>query len=385
MKILLLQDEIYLPSLGGGTKANRLLLESLAREGHECGVISPALTRSPDGPKKASEFREEMAERRIELRADGPEVFRYEHRGVEVDAMNLPDENAIGVHVRRRIEQFRPDWVIVGDDRQRCLLESALRAARDRVVMVLQTIVQLPFGPLAVNENRKQAELMREAKGIFVISEFQRGYIRTHSGLEARIIRLPVYGDGPFPMLARFDRGFVTMINPCDLKGAPIFIELARKFAEFEFAAVPTWGANESTLRILRQLPNVRLLKPADDIEDILRQTRIMLMPSLWPETFGYVVPEAMLRGIPVLASNIGGLPEAKLGVDYLLPVTPAQRRDGAYVAPPQDVGPWGDALSALLGDARTYERVSRESREAATKHVSAIKISAITESFASL
>jgi glycosyltransferase involved in cell wall biosynthesis len=49
-------------------------------------------------------------------------------------------------------------------------------------------------------------------------------------------------------------------------------------------------------------------------------------MPSLWQEAFSITVVEAMLRGIPVLASNIGGLPEAKLGTDFLLPVTAIER-----------------------------------------------------------
>jgi glycosyltransferase involved in cell wall biosynthesis len=385
MKILLLQDEIYLPSLGGGTKANRMLLESLAREGHECAVISPALTRSPDGPGNLADFRAEMARRQIEIRTDGPDHFHYRYRDVEVDAITSSQDDALGRLVNQRIEQFHPDWVIVGDDKRRYFLDSALQTVPDRVVMMLQTIVQLPFGPLAVRENAKQMGLMRQARAIFVISEFQRRYICEHGGLDARIIRLPVYGDGPFPVLGRFDRGFVTMINPCDLKGAPIFVELAKRFPTLEFAAVPTWGANEETLRRLRELPNVRPLKPSDDIEEILRQTRILVVPSLWPETFGYVVPEAMLRGIPVLASDIGGLPEAKLGVDYLLPVAPAQRHNGSYVAPPQDIGPWADALFALLGEARTYERISRESREAATKHVAGISASTIASTFAAL
>ena len=39
-------------------------------------------------------------------------------------------------------------------------------------------------------------------------------------------------------------------------------------------------------------------------------------MPSLW-QAFGRIVVEAM-HGIPVIASDAGGLAEAKLGVDYL-------------------------------------------------------------------
>jgi len=51
MNVILLQDEIYLPSLGGATKANRYLLQALARGGHTCVALTRALTRSPDGPR----------------------------------------------------------------------------------------------------------------------------------------------------------------------------------------------------------------------------------------------------------------------------------------------------------------------------------------------
>ena len=36
-------------------------------------------------------------------------------------------------------------------------------------------------------------------------------------------------------------------------------------------------------------------------------QADIMLVPSLWQEPFGLVVAEAMARGVPIIASNVGG------------------------------------------------------------------------------
>ena len=42
-------------------------------------------------------------------------------------------------------------------------------------------------------------------------------------------------------------------------------------------------------------------------------------MPSLWYEGFGLTVMEAMLHGIPVIASDAGGLVEAKHGTAYVI------------------------------------------------------------------
>ena len=366
MRIILLQDEIYLPSLGGGTKANRFLLEEFARGGHQCLALTRALTRSPDGPNNRQEFSNEMASRNKAAELLESNVFAYEHEDVQVEALDWLGAEEACDYLDRRIRAFKPDWILVADDKRRVMLEIAIHAAADRTVLLVQTIMQLPFGPLSVQHNTDQTGLMERARAIVVISSYLQEYVDKHSGLKSRLLRLPVYGPGPFAKLGRFDVGYVTMINPCELKGVAIFLALAQQFPDIEFAAVPTWGADNKVLGELQEQPNIRLLAPADDIEQVLAQTRVLLVPSLWPETFGYVVPEAMLRGIPVLASNVGGLPEAKLGVDYLLPVAPAERQGDAYVYPPQDTECWSDALRELLSDAVTYGRCSEASRQAA-------------------
>ncbi len=46
---------------------------------------------------------------------------------------------------------------------------------------------------------------------------------------------------------------------------------------------------------------------PQDELIQYYDRSQIMLVPSLWQEPFGLVVAEAMARGLPVIASNVGG------------------------------------------------------------------------------
>ena len=95
--------------------------------------------------------------------------------------------------------------------------------------------------------------------------------------------------------------------------------------------------------------PNIHVLAPVDDINRLLERTRVLLVPSLWAEARSRIVVEAMLRGVPVMAAEVGGIPEAKLGVPYLLPVNPIEHYrpdvDEQMVplaeVPAQNIGPW--------------------------------------------
>lgn len=107
---------------------------------------------------------------------------------------------------------------------------------------------------------------------------------------------------------------YVTFINPREKKGLFLFCDIVRLLPDIPFLTVRGWGGGyseeeEQALAFLRSASNVRLMPAVQDIRPVYARTKILIAPSKWVETFGRVIVEAQLNGIPVVASDRGNLP----------------------------------------------------------------------------
>ena len=382
MKIILAQKLSYSPTWTGAAKSNRALLQDLSRRGHLCRVLALAHTATHSATS-GGWIEESLNPTHARF---SPSTERFDLQGVQVH--QLADASQFCGQLLKQVGEFRPDWILISEDPSYLALAAALESMPGRVIFLSHAQATLPFGPECFSPDPLKAQMLKRAAGIIAVSNYLKSYIRMWGGLDSVAISLPVYGNPPWPYFGSLDNAFITMVNPSAIKGIAIFLELARALPGVRFAAVPTWATTAADRVALKQFPNVELLQPTEDIDQIFVRTRILLMPSLWGEAFGKIVVESMLRGIPVLASNLGGLPEAKLGVDYLLPVEPIARyqtrRDDQLLpvpfVPDQDIRPWLDALKRLLSERQHYDKLSTASREAAENYVSTLSIAPVEE-----
>jgi glycosyltransferase involved in cell wall biosynthesis len=375
MRILLAHNSLYYPSFGGGDKSNRLLMEALAALGHEVRAVARV---EHFGAEAHDHLLRQLTVRRVAVDTSQGASIRFRLNGVRVSV--LTRDSMLRAYFASQIRAFDPDVIVTStDDPAHLMLDAALRWPRARVVYLVRATIALPFGPDSSFRSPAKAAALRRTDGAVAVSEYVAAYTRRWGEMDAVHLPISLLEPGELPCVGHFENRFVTMVNPCAVKGISIFLALAGSLPQVEFAAVPTWGTTEADLAALRQCPNVSILPPVDDIHEIMCRTRIALVPSLWAEARSRIILEAMARGIPVLASAAGGLAEAMLGMDYLLPVNAVVRYqsqvDSLMVPkpdiPPQDIGPWMAALERLLSDRGHYEQLSAASRRAALAYAS--------------
>jgi glycosyltransferase involved in cell wall biosynthesis len=144
---------------------------------------------------------------------------------------------------------------------------------------------------------------------------------------------LPVPANSPAPLSdARYDVGYFGRLEP--EKGIGSLIDaLSADGRSGLFVGAGTLAAEIDRHPALE----LRRWQPRETMAAAMRSCRMIVLPSLWPETWGLIVPEAMAAGVPVLVSDRAGSAEL------------VERFGGGAIFDPGTPGDLTRAIAAIL------------------------------------
>lgn len=106
------------------------------------------------------------------------------------------------------------------------------------------------------------------------------------------------------------NRRYITLIGMSQNKGIDYFLSWAKKLPQYQFLAVKGSYENQRDQNLP---PNVTVWPNTPDIRKVYEVTKVLCVPSHY-ESWGRVASEAMINGIPVVATPTDGLKE---NLDY--------------------------------------------------------------------
>jgi L-malate glycosyltransferase len=124
----------------------------------------------------------------------------------------------------------------------------------------------------------------------------------------------------------------------------------------------PELGRAEQLIDQLGVTTHVELVGEAQDVVGLLSVSDLFLLPSL-QESFGLSALEAMACGVPVVASNVGGLPEV------------ITHRITGFLHPPDGIQSMAASAIAILSDPALHARMAAEGVRLAQERFSANRI----------
>lgn len=308
-------------------------------------------------------------------------LFRMQRHGIQhrifytssTNARNLTATEARSflAKARHALQEIRPDVVLTFGSTVVCKqLHKMARSIASTLVFFL------------ANASYEDKEVFNLFDIVLVNSKFMREHYKHKLGIESEVLPElipPSAFAKPKDVVALQapdlrSLGFITMVNPSFLKGAPLFVRMvltaARKRPDLTFLAVEGRMTDHEWAQTgldLAQQPNLWWVPNQQEMRRVYSRTSILVSPTFGLEAAGRVVIEAQLAGIPVLASNHGGLPEMLNGGGFLFDIPQRYRERWTIVPEESVVQPWLQTIEQLIDNQSAYLEASRRAVQASS------------------
>ncbi|NOR68299.1 MAG: glycosyltransferase [Methylomarinum sp.] len=326
MKVLFLTTHSYIPQRSGGSESStNELCNILVERGHNVAVISSLVPNT--------------------------KIWLLNRIKSKITQKKAPVDNYAGYPVYRSwnileglsevIAEFLPDCVVTQAGECIPIIKQLVRMKIKTFIYLRDVEFQMHGGDYFNNKF-----LQYIANSNFTAQRFHETF-----GIPAHVIP-PLINYNKYQVNSSKEK--VLFVCPKKEKGLDIALKLAEKNPDIPFLFLESWQLNEIELNALHNeiklLPNIEFLLAQADMKPIYAVTKLALVPSSWEEAWGRIASEAQVSGIPVLASNRGGLPESVGNGGVLHKIE-------------EDIDIWSKSLRKIWFDKDYYKKLSNNAK----------------------
>ncbi|MEV0204262.1 glycosyltransferase family 4 protein [Streptomyces sp. NPDC050788] len=272
----------------------------------------------------------------------------------------------------RTLRELPDGSVVLLDGIVACAVPEVVVPETDR--LHLAVLVHLPLGDetglepaLAAELDAKERDVLRAVPAVIATSDWAVRRLVSHHGLAPERVHVAAPGADIAPLASGTDGVSrllcVAAVTP--RKGQHRLVQALAAAADLPWSCVCVGGLGHDPEYVahLRQLikehglqDRIELAGPRSGAElDASYATADLMVLTSYAETYGMAVTEALARGIPVLATDVGGLPEAV-----------GRAPDGGVpgiLVPPEDPAALAAELRGWFGEADVRRRLKAAAR----------------------
>ena len=390
MRILLAIHNAYTDSTSGAAHSMRILMQWLQEGGHDCRVLATArfdakppddlaahlaqlevpLDRRPPSKAFVRSVRKPpnmvVGRPTVHFRLDGVPVTMVLTRARPGTPADHLEVEQFLFTLDEMLQEFNPDLLVTYGGHH--AVQQAMRRAKQHGATCVFSLRNFGYDDRRIFEH---------ADHVFTTSPYVSEVYRKRIGLRSTGIESPIIWaevEAPDEM-----RRFVTFVNPSLHKGSLIFARLADMLGsrrpDVELLVVQS-AASAGALNAIpgldfRKYPQIMAAPATPRPADFFALTKILLVPSAFPEPFGRVAAEALVNGIPPLVSDRGALPETVRGAGRVIALPAWLNEQSTALPTVEEAQPWFDAVCELWDDERAYRAAAETARQAAERFYS--------------
>ncbi|MFI6034479.1 glycosyltransferase family 4 protein [Streptomyces sp. NPDC051315] len=272
----------------------------------------------------------------------------------------------------RTLREFPDGTVVLMDGLVACGVPETVVPEAQR--LRLAVLVHLPLGDerglapeVAAELDAREREVLRAVPAVIATSDWAVRRLVSHHGLAPEKVHVAAPGADIAPLASGTDgvSRLLCVASVTPRKGQHRLVEALAAVTDLPWSCVCVGGLSQDPEYVthLRDLigkygleDRLELAGPKTGAElDAAYATADLMVLTSYAETYGMAVTEALARGIPVLATDVGGLPEAV-----------GRAPDGGVpgiLVPPEDPAALAVELRGWFGEADVRRRLKAAAR----------------------